>query len=280
MREHTLLPGKFVWYELVSKDIEKARAFYGEVLGWRVAAFPMPGYTYQMIYAGATPDSMIGGFKQPSNDRDPSRWIAYVSVEDVDAATKAATANGGKVIEAPTDVPEVGRKAGIADPQGAELYLLKNNKGDPPDGHAPSGHFVWNELHTHEPQKALAFYEKVIGFTHRANDMGQGDTYYILSRGGVDRGGVTAHLDSGASSHWLPYVSVDDVDTTIARAKKMAAAILIPPADIPGVGRFGVLADPAGAALAVMKPQPMEQPQKQQQMTVQEAAAGQEVAAP
>jgi predicted enzyme related to lactoylglutathione lyase len=56
--------------------------------------------------------------------------------------------------------------------------------------------------------------------------------------------------------HWLPYVYVDDPDATIARAKKLGATIPMGPEDIPGIGRFGVLVDPSGATIAVIKPMP------------------------
>ena len=87
-------------------------------------------------------------------------------------------------------------------------------------------------------------------------DMGPGGTYHILSKDGVDRGGVTDHLTSGMGPHWLPYIAVDDTDAVIARAKKQGAMIPMEPEDIPGVGRFGVFRDPTGALLAVLKPQP------------------------
>jgi len=217
MADRKLLPGKFVWFELVSKDAKKAQAFYGEVLGWKVQPFPMGNSTYEMIYAG---DTMIGGYATPKSDRQPAHWISYVSVEDVDATVKAATANGGKVVEAPYDIPTVGRSARIADPLGAELCPFKSLEGDPADALPPRGGWCWNELHTSDPAKALAFYEKVLGFSHRT-----------LS---------------------------EDADATIARARKLGGTICFGPEDIPNVGRFGVLQDPTGAALAVLKPFPMQ----------------------
>jgi predicted enzyme related to lactoylglutathione lyase len=248
-----------VWYELVSTDAKKAQGFYGEVFGWKVEHFPMGDSSYEMILAGDTLDTMIGGYAAPKSGSQPSHWISYVSVEDVDATAKAATANGGKVVEAPSEIG-VGRTARIADPQGAELCLLKNKTGDPPDApQTPPGRFLWNELHTSDPTQALAFYEKVLGFSHRSVDMGPGDTYHILSKGGVERGGVTSHLPSGVPPHWLPYVAVDDTDATIARARKLGATIPMSPEDIPGIGRFGVLKDPTGAVLAILKPLPTEQ---------------------
>ena len=60
----------------------------------------------------------------------------------------------------------------------------------------------------------------------------------------------------GSAPHWLPYVTVDDPDATLARAKKLGAKIPVEPTDIPNIGRFAVLQDPTGALLAVMKALP------------------------
>jgi predicted enzyme related to lactoylglutathione lyase len=89
-------------------------------------------------------------------------------------------------------------------------------------------------------------------------DMGPAGTYTILSRGGVDRGGVSSHLAPGAPAHWLPYVHVEDADATVARARRSGGKILFGPEEIPGVGRLGGLEDPTGAVLAIIKPNPRE----------------------
>jgi predicted enzyme related to lactoylglutathione lyase len=256
MTDRKTIPGKFAWFELVSKDAKKAQAFYGEVLGWRAQGYPMGNFTYEMIYSGET---MIGGYAAPKNDRQPSHWIAYVSVKDVDAATRAAVENGGKLVDPPSDIPTVGRMARIADPQGAEICLFKSDNGDPPDvEQTPAGQFFWNELHTIDAEKAVRFYEKVVGYTHESMDMGPGGTYHIVSSGGNGRGGITSHLPEGTAPHWLPYVVSDDVDATAARAKRAGGSVHFGPEDIPGIGRFAVLRDPTGAVLAVMKPLPRE----------------------
>jgi hypothetical protein len=256
MSDRNLLPGKFVWFELCTKDADRkrAQAFYGETLGWRAVPFAMGQDSYEMIYAG---DTMQGGYASLADERQPAHWISYVSVKDVDGAARAATAHGGKVVKAPFDAPTVGRMARIADPQGAELYLFHSATGNAPDLEtAPQGHFFWNELHTSDPTRALEFYDAVVGYSHRSMDMGPGGTYHILARDGKDRAGVTAHLAPGVPPHWLPYVSVDDPDATVARARKLGANIPMACENIPGVGRFGVMQDPTGAVLAIMKPLP------------------------
>ena len=92
--------------------------------------------------------------------------------------------------------------------------------------------------------------EKVVGFTHRSMDMGPGGAYHILSRGGVDRGGVTAHLPGGVAPHWLPYVAVDSCDDAATKAKSLGAKIFKGPFDAGEAGRMAVLVDPAGATFA------------------------------
>ena len=250
------IPGKFVWFEHVSQDARKAQAFYGEVLGWQTRPFPMGASSYDMICLGDSLDTMIGGYAAPRDERQPAHWISYLSVENVDATAESVSANGGRVIGQPFDIPTVGRTARVADPQGAELCLFKSEGGDPPDGLAPHGGWVWNELHTSDPLKAVAFYEKVIGYSHKSMNMGPGEAYHVLGRDGVDRAGVTPLLQKGAKPNWLPYVAVDDVDATIARARKLGATIPMEPEDIPEVGRLCPLIDPTGAPLAVIKPMP------------------------
>src|SRR5689334_23165046 len=152
MSDRKHLPGKFVWFELVSSDAKKAQAFYGEVLGWKTRSFPMGNFTYDMILTGDSLDTMVGGYAEPRHGQS-AHFISYVSVEDVDRAAKLVTENGGKVVGPPMDIPTVGRFARVADPQGAEFCLFKSSNGDPPDADAPQGAFFWNELHTADPAK-------------------------------------------------------------------------------------------------------------------------------
>src|SRR5207253_7411905 len=117
-----------------------------------------------------------------------------------------------------------------ADPQSATVCGCTRANGAPTDvNEAPYGAFVWNELHTPEPEKALAFYGKVFGFEHKAFPMGPSGTYSVVSKNGVDRGGVTHHMNGATTPHWLPYLHVADADATVVRAKKAGGAALIEP---------------------------------------------------
>jgi len=248
------LPGKFVWFEHVSHDLPKARAFYEPLFGWHVERMPMGAQSYDMILNGNTG---IGGLRSAPTGAT-SHWASYVSVLDVDASYAAALAAGAKGLSAPLDHGPVGRGATIADPTGAPLSLWKGTDGDPPDvDDTPTSGWIWNELWTPDVKKALAFYERLLGYSRDSMDMGEQGTYYLLKTGDKSRGGVIQSSDPSASPMWLPYVKVADCDVSAGKAKKLGGQTLVPPTDIPTIGRFAILLDTVGAAVAIIKPEPM-----------------------
>jgi len=103
------LPGKFVWFEHLSHDVAKARAFYEPLFNWHVERMPMGDKTYSMILNGS---AGIGGLRSADAGK-PSRWISYLSVIDVDASFQTATAAGAKALQSPTPYDPVGRGATI-----------------------------------------------------------------------------------------------------------------------------------------------------------------------
>jgi predicted enzyme related to lactoylglutathione lyase len=255
MNTPRLLPGKFVWFELVTREPKATQPFYAEVFGWKTVPLPMGPVTYEMIFLG---EQMIGGYSLTKlKDGEAARWLSYVSVDDVDARARTAAIKGGQIRELPYDIPNAGRASRITDPQGAEIALIKRLRDDPADVETtPPGGWLWNELHTTDPVKALAFYADVVGFTHSTMDMAGGRAYHVISQGGVGRGGVTSQLPADTKPHWLPYVSADDVDATVARAQRMGGTIALGPMNIPTVGRAAVIEDPSGAKVALLKPSP------------------------
>lgn len=247
------LPGKFIWFEHVSSDHAKARAFYEPLFGWHTEAMPMDGQTYPMLLNG---NQGIGGLRKV-DPGTPSHWISYMSVESVDAGVKAATAAGAKLVQPPTDFPPVGRGAGLIDPTGAAFCLWTSARGDEPDGDVPAGGFVWNELSTPDVQKSLAFYEKAFGYTHSTMDMGEQGTYYILNTASDKGRAGLFQPKEPMPTMWLPYVHVADCDATFAKAQKLGAGIVaMPPTDIPTVGRIAIFADSLGAAIGIIQPDP------------------------
>lgn len=117
--------GTICWAELGSTDVEAAKKFYTELLGWKLKGSEAAGMNYTEIVVG---DKHIGGMYQITEecggDR-PSHWMSYVAVDDVDASAKRAEELGGKVCMPPMDIPNVGRFCVINDPTGATISLIK-----------------------------------------------------------------------------------------------------------------------------------------------------------
>lgn len=244
------LPGKFIWYEHFSPDVEKARAFYEPLLGWQVEPMPMGPRTYHMLLNGS---GGIGGFRQ-SRDGEPSQWVSYLSVSDVDASFKAAVQAGAQAVEEPADFPPVGRGATLRDPTGALFSIWTSFGGDRMDWQrVPFGDWYWNELWTQDANKALQFYKSVFGHGHDEMSMGDQGTYLILKTGDVARAGIFQSPDPKTPPMWMPYVHVRDVDAVVAQATQLGATVFMPATDVPEVGRMAAFFDPLGAAVAVIR---------------------------
>jgi uncharacterized protein len=250
------LPGKFIWFEHVSGDPAKARAFYEPLFGWHVENMAMGDQTYAMIHNG---QQGIGGLT-PAEAGEAPQWRSFISVLDVDRAYREALAAGATGTMEPTDFGPVGRGAGIVDPTGAPVSLWHSNDADRADAQqVPFGDWYWTELWTPDAKKALAFYEKVIGYTHETKNMGDGGDYHLLMTGEIPRGGVFQSNEEGTPPMWMPYVHVADCDATAAKATQLGAKVFMPPMDVQGVGRFAAAFDPLGAAFAFIlgKPEAM-----------------------
>lgn len=124
MSEHKIPgDGAFCWNELATRDLDAAKKFYTELLGWQLKQSDAAGMAYHEIVAGG---EHVGGLYQmgPEHGDAPSHWMAYVAVDDVDAKASQVEELGGKVCVPPTDIPNVGRFCMINDPAGATISLI------------------------------------------------------------------------------------------------------------------------------------------------------------
>jgi len=114
--------------------------------------------------------------------------------------------------------------------------------------------FSWCELMTPDPEAATRFYGTLFGWTLEDMDMGRG-TYTVVKAGGAAIGGIMKRPPEcapDAPPHWGTYVTVEDVDATARTAEALGAKTLVPPTDLPKVGRFYMLQDPQGAVIAAI----------------------------
>lgn len=112
--------GQFWWNELMTRDVEKAKAFYGSTLGWTFSEMPVEGGgTYWVANLSDKPAGGIFEMKGPDFDGLPDHWFSYIAVDNIDERLELAKAHGASVTRPPFDVPGIGRIALLKDAGGA-----------------------------------------------------------------------------------------------------------------------------------------------------------------
>jgi uncharacterized protein len=242
--------GRFVWHELLTTDTAAAAAFYPKVLPWRTAPSSMPGYTIWM--AGQT---QIGGLQAlPQEDATtPPHWLMYVGSPNTDTTCAKAQTLGARIVKPPVDIPNVGRFAVLADPQGATFAVFTPGSGPPPGPPPAQGGFSWHELATTDAAAAMRFYGELFGWRKGpTHSMGQGaGDYQLFEHGGSSVGGIFKQQSAGMPSAWLSYVQVSDCARAVAAAKGAGGRLINGPMEVPGGSWIGILSDPQGGAFAV-----------------------------
>jgi hypothetical protein len=115
------------------------------------------------------------------------------------------------------------------------------------------GAFSWSELVTPDPARAAEFYGQLFGWNVKAPDEAMGG-YRVVQLADASVAGIMAMPKDSPPMppHWGCYVTVADTDQTVQRCIALGGKALMPPMDIPGVGRMAVLQDPQGAVLSVI----------------------------
>ena len=256
-----LKPGTFCWEELCTSNPEAAKTFYTQLFGWSYVDNPMgPDMVYTMFKLdGKDAAACYELMADQKAQGVPPNWTSYVSVANADETVEKAKAAGGPILAGPFDVATYGRMATIQDPAGAvfALWEPKDNKGAGVFN-VPNS-FCWNELMTTDTKKAGDFYSTVFDWKRDVQNFGPLE-YTMFINGDRPNGGMLQITpDMGPiPSNWLVYFAVDDCDAKVKQATDLGATVMKPADDIPGIGRFAILTDPQGAALAFIK---LENPQ-------------------
>ena len=253
-------PGSFIWYELMTTDADGAKAFYDAVVGWTIGEASPEFQGYRMI--GRSDGKFTGGVLPLTDEMQQHgahpTWLGYINVDDVDAAATSIEAAGGKTLMK-HDIPNVGRIAMIADPQGAPFYIMKpvppasdpNARSDVYSREAPQ-RVAWNELATSDQEGALDFYLGQFGWTKGdAMPMGEMGTYQLLSHDGDTIGAIMAKA-ADKPSRWRFYIRVDDVNRAKSTIEAKGGTVLHGPMEVPGGDRVLIGMDPQGAEFALV----------------------------
>ena len=257
--------GDFIWYELMTTDPDAAGRFYSAVVqGWRFGE-RMPGdLDYRGIERsdGGNAGGVLGLDDSMRSHGARPMWLGYLNVDAVDESVAAIERAGGKALMPAFDVPNVGRIAMVADPQGAPFYIMQPI---PPAGRPGSKSDVfsvdqpqrvrWNELSTTDPDGAVDFYRRQFGWGQEGDmDMGEMGKYRFIQSNGVNIGAIMRMPPQLPVSSWTYYIGVDDIDRAADAIKTGGGQVVNGPMEIPG-GEFALNGlDPQGASFGLVGP--------------------------
>jgi predicted enzyme related to lactoylglutathione lyase len=243
--------GRFVWHDLMTKDVSAARRFYGELFGWRFEDTTRGDRPYVIARSANVP---VGGIVDISAMTDAgAQWVSFMAVASVDKTVAQVQADGGKVLVQPRDLP-LARVAVITDPQEAPLGLAQMKGTIPEPAQPTAGHFFWQEYLARDAGRALDFYKRLAGYDPAISDSRLGVEYHVLRKGRGGAGLFQLPNDvADVQPNWLPYVLVNDPEALAARVAGLGGRVIVPVAPERRNSSLAVVADPSGAAFALQK---------------------------
>ena len=116
--------------------------------------------------------------------------------------------------------------------------------------------FIWQELVTSDQEVCGTFFSKLFGWELKKVDAGEFGTYTLFQKNGEDVAGMMSPtMDTpGKGSYWHSYIAVEDIDSCAKQTEDLDGKALVPPHDVPDIGRICAVSDPTGAVVHLMQP--------------------------
>lgn len=249
--------GTPIWYEVMTTDADAAEQFYSSVVGWTVTRSQGP-IDYRMLMMGERGTGGIMQLDQAMLDAGARPgWFMYVGVDDVDASAERIKALGGHIFVPPSDIPNVGRFAFGADPQGVPFYVMRgmSDQASHAFDRALDGACGWNELYAADKAAAFDFYGAMFGWEKAGEmDMGEMGTYDFINVNGDQIGAIMTAPPQSPNPHWNFYFRVASVDAAKAAIEAAGGQIFMGPMQVPTGDYVIGGADPQGATFNVVGP--------------------------
>jgi hypothetical protein len=225
---------------LRARDVERAAAFYREIMGWTVFAVPGNSGHHFFQVGGKT----VASLHPTSLGKDV--WAPCVSVEDLETTTSAAVALGATLIDK-VDVPGIARMATLRDSEDTIFGLWEPAPNEGAELVNERGSLWWIEVLSNNVAAARNLYCRLLGWIPQETSFEPFASYTFLKRGEVHESGILPiEKDWKIQPRWNSIFAVDDCDATIAHAIRLGGRHEFIHT-VPNAGRVGVVTDPGGA---------------------------------
>ena len=247
--------GKVIFVELVTPDLTAAKQFYAGLFGWTFRDIQAGGTEYAEASLDGHPVAGLIHRDVPAGKHRQPAWLNFIAVSDVDAAKEIALQHGAKVLFEPHSIPNRGREAVFADPQGAIFAVLASSSGDPPDVLAAPGEWIWSSLITSDPDTDAAFYQTIFDYEVFELPADDGAQHLMLASDNYARASANT-LPANRPNihpHWLNFVRVEDAVKMTAKLVALGGRVLVEPRVDRDGGKVAVVADPLGAPFGLLE---------------------------
>ncbi|MFM9369931.1 VOC family protein [Streptomyces sp. Da 82-17] len=240
------------WADAMFPDIGAAKEFYGELLGWTYdeGSPEFGGYT-QAYSNGRAVAAVVP--QLPEMSGQPAAWNFYFASSDVAATAEKITANGGKLLMQPMDVGDFGTMVSAQDPGGVHFSVWQAGSHQGFEKQGEPGSYCWAEVNTRDTAESDAFFPAVFGFgVKRVVD--DAVDFHLWDIGGepvMGRFKMGDEVPADVPPYISVYFGVADCDDAVATVRRLGGQVFFGPMTMP-FGRFAAVADPQGAAFAVI----------------------------
>ncbi|WP_392841294.1 VOC family protein [Streptomyces sp. LN500] len=239
------------WADAMFTDLEGAKSFYGDVLGWTFGESSSEFGNYTQAYANG---KAVAAVVPPMPGQEgQSAWCLYLASPDAAATAAKIRDNGGEVLMEPMQVGDFGSMALARDPGGVVFGVWQAGQHEGFEARATPGAYCWAEVFTRDPAKSDAFFPAV--FPYRVKQMQDDAIDFALYDLGADpvlgRMRMTDDFPPEVPPYLNVYFTVEDCDAAVAKATERGAILRFGPMTSP-FGRFAALSDPQGAAFSVI----------------------------
>ncbi|MFG2127458.1 VOC family protein [Streptomyces sp. NPDC048751] len=239
------------WADAMFSDVEGAKSFYGDVLGWTFGEASSEYGNYTQAYADG---KAVAAVVPPMPGQEgTSQWCLYFASDDAEATAGRIRDNGGEVLMGPMQVGDFGTMVLAREPSGAVFGVWQAGRHEGFEAMGVPGAYAWAEVFTREPEKVDAFFPAV--FTYRVKQMQDDAMDFRMFQVGdamaFGRMKMTEDFPPEVPPYINVYFTVPDCDDAVAKATKLGGTLRFGPMGTP-YGRFAALTDPQGANFSVI----------------------------
>ncbi|MCX4395617.1 VOC family protein [Streptomyces sp. NBC_00053] len=239
------------WADAMFADLDGAKSFYGEVLGWTFGESSSEFGNYTQAYADG---KAVAAVVPPMPGQEGhSAWCLYLASPDAEATAAKIRDNGGETLMDPMQVGDFGTMMLARDPGGVVFGVWQAGTHEGFEAQAVPGAFCWAEVFTREPEKSDAFFPAVFPYSmvKMADEHVDFRMYNLGDKTVMGRMKMGDEFPPEVPPYLNVYFTVADCDAAVAKATERGGVLRFGPMTMP-FGRFAALTDPQGAAFSVI----------------------------